>query len=131
MRASFRCLRATTPSCAGRPTDSRFAFRLRPEALPLALPASADAIAAATLEAADSVRFATQVQRWGGPEDELEDGSQPYVGQQLTFEAQAWDAPVDLESVLKGVVQVSNRHWKQTIDNKFQPNRCIAGKMGE
>jgi hypothetical protein len=109
MRASS-CLRSATALKSVRPVDGPFAFQLRAPAavgLPLLnLPASVSAIAAAALEEADCVRFCAQVQRWGGPEDTDADGCQPYAQQQLLFKPRPWDAPVDLESVLQGTVQV-------------------------
>ena len=91
-----------------RPTESTFAFRLRaPRSPQIQLPASATEITAAALAEAD--RFETKVKRWSGPEDYDEDGCQPYARQQLFFDLKPWGQAVDLESVLRGIVQVYRR----------------------
>lgn len=92
-----------------KPTDKRYAFRLRPsEAFRAPVPGHASDIrevVQAALVDGDAERFEARIARWSGPEDVDATGAKPYESAQNTFIERPWPNVLtmgDVDGVLRG-----------------------------
>lgn len=109
-----------------RPTDGRYAFRLRvasgqapgfsPSVPPVGAVSDIRDVAREVLAEGEAERYARALTRWGGPEDER-DGGRPYAAEQFLFEEAGPRARLtagDVDAVLRGRVRVLRAPGGQT-----------------
>lgn len=101
------------------PTDGAYAFPLKvpsPRLPPVGVRTEVSEVEAAVFSEEDAARFARRIDRWTGPEDQL-DGEQPYATVQRWFEERPWSTRLELDSVeavLRGTVLVLRSPLGQT-----------------
>ena len=95
-----------------RPTDDAYAFQLRaiePAVPPLGEARDIRSVLREVLGEEDAARFEQRTSRWGGPEDTLPGGEQPYIAPQQMFRECPWQRHLsveDLSDILRGTVRV-------------------------